>query len=435
MDLITEHIKRHRSGGKNGLYSVCSSHPLVIEAAMRHCDRVESNILIIEATCNQVNQDGGYTGMTPENFVDFVAEIASRVGFNLGKLVLGGDHLGPNPWRNLDASEAMAKAGAMVREYVSAGFQKIHIDCTMACADDKLPLTDELIASRAAQLTKISESAAREKKPLYVIGSEVPVPGGAHEALDSLAPTSVQSAKYTINEHKRIFAKNDLGGALERVIALVVQPGVEFDNSQVFDFCQGKARDLSNLIIDYENMVYEAHSTDYQTRKSLSELVDGHFAILKVGPGLTFALREALWALDAVEREWISPEKRSNFKEATIEFMVQNPKYWQGYYKAEPIKLRLELQYSLSDRIRYYWPEKHIQNLQAKLFKNLDQDPPPFGLLSQYLSLALARLREQSLAINSKNLVLAHIMAVLDNYFQACNQKDKTKIGGKYECR
>jgi tagatose-1,6-bisphosphate aldolase non-catalytic subunit AgaZ/GatZ len=35
--------------------------------------------VLIEATCNQVNQDGGYTGMTPADFRRFVEDIAARV--------------------------------------------------------------------------------------------------------------------------------------------------------------------------------------------------------------------------------------------------------------------------------------------------------------------------------------------------------------------
>ena len=66
--------------------------------------------MLIEATCNQVNQDGGYTGMTPADFRAFVEGIADRVGFARERLILGGDHLGPNPWRSLPAAEALDRA-------------------------------------------------------------------------------------------------------------------------------------------------------------------------------------------------------------------------------------------------------------------------------------------------------------------------------------
>ena len=78
-----------------GITSVCSAHPLVIEAALRR-GVIEDAAVLIEATCNQVNQEGGYTGMTPSGFRRFVEEIAEQVGFDGRRLIFGGDHLGPN---------------------------------------------------------------------------------------------------------------------------------------------------------------------------------------------------------------------------------------------------------------------------------------------------------------------------------------------------
>ena len=93
--------------GAAGVTSVCTAHPLVIEAALSHGLRTGQRVLI-EATCNQVNQDGGYTGMTPADFRGFVEGIATEVGFDPARIILGGDHLGPNPWKHLPPEEAMA---------------------------------------------------------------------------------------------------------------------------------------------------------------------------------------------------------------------------------------------------------------------------------------------------------------------------------------
>ncbi len=70
--------------GPRGIPSICSAHPLVIEAAMLRAHREKAPVLI-EATCNQVNQDGGYTGMTPEDFTRFVGAIADRIEFPPGE--------------------------------------------------------------------------------------------------------------------------------------------------------------------------------------------------------------------------------------------------------------------------------------------------------------------------------------------------------------
>uniref|UniRef100_UPI002027EB42 class II D-tagatose-bisphosphate aldolase non-catalytic subunit n=1 Tax=Shigella flexneri TaxID=623 RepID=UPI002027EB42 len=55
-------IARHKAGEHIGICSVCSAHPLVIEAALAF-DRNSTRKVLIEATSNQVNQFGGYTGM------------------------------------------------------------------------------------------------------------------------------------------------------------------------------------------------------------------------------------------------------------------------------------------------------------------------------------------------------------------------------------
>ena len=85
--------------------------------------------------------------------------IAEQVGFDAARIVLGGDHLGPNPWTSLDADAAMAKAEVMVGAYVAAGFRKIHLDCSMSCAGDPTPLPEAEIVRRAVRLARAAEAA------------------------------------------------------------------------------------------------------------------------------------------------------------------------------------------------------------------------------------------------------------------------------------
>src|SRR5207248_7234747 len=119
-------------------------------------------------------------GLTPAGFVDLVHGIAERVSFPRSEIVLGGDHLGPSPWRRLPSEEALAKAEAMVAAYVEAGFAKIHLDTSMGCRDEPDYVPGELAAERAARLAVVAERARAEKTASirYVIGTEVPAPGG-----------------------------------------------------------------------------------------------------------------------------------------------------------------------------------------------------------------------------------------------------------------
>ena len=423
MKAMLDLVARHKSGQACGVYSVCSAHPLVIEAACVHALEAGVEVLLIEATCNQVNQDGGYTGMTPETFRDFVAAIARKVGLPWERVLLGGDHLGPNPWTSLDADAAMAKAEVLTEQYVAAGFRKIHADCSMSCADDPTPLLEETIARRAARLINIAEETQRRvggEPCVYVIGTEVPVPGGAAEDLPELEVTTPEAAIATIEAHRTIFAAEGLSDAWPRVIAVVVQPGVEFDHHKVIDYDRSKAVRLSGALDALPNLVFEAHSTDYQTPGALKALVEDHFAILKVGPGVTFALREALWALDAIEREWVGEDRASGLRRIAIERMQADPRSWSKYYQATGADLFFDLQYSLSDRIRYYWPDPQITAAQERLFANLTASPPPMALISQYLPQASAALRDAAVWPDPARLVIAHIGVTLETYRAAC---------------
>jgi D-tagatose-1,6-bisphosphate aldolase subunit GatZ/KbaZ len=421
MKPLLDLVDRHKRGQPVGAWSLCSAHPLVIEAAM-HEVNAGGGPLLIEATCNQVNQFGGYTGMTPERFRGFVHEIAERVAFPPDRLWLGGDHLGPNPWREEPAQVAMERSDTLVSQYVAAGFRKIHLDCSMACADDPVPLPEDLIAARAARLCSVAELAWHESggdAPVYVLGTEVPTPGGATEELNGLEVTRPESVEATIGTHRRAFAEAGLSTAWSRVIALVVQPGVEFDHHKVVDYEPGKARALSAFIERDPQLVFEAHSTDYQAPEGLQALVRDHFAILKVGPAATFALREALWALAAIEQELPGLRRRSGLRDVVLGVMRADPRYWLGHYRdrnTEP----LDLAYSLSDRIRYYWPHPDVQRAFTMLLDNLRGRPLPMTLVSQYLPRQYEAIRAGRLDGSVDALLLEGVAKALRPYVRAC---------------
>ncbi|MRX10489.1 D-tagatose-bisphosphate aldolase, class II, non-catalytic subunit [Pseudoduganella sp. FT25W] len=422
MDYLLNLVQRHKAGEPVGIHSVCSAHPLVIEAAMESA-AARGLPVLIESTSNQVNQDGGYTGMTPAAFRDFVFGIADRSGMARERILLGGDHLGPNAWQDQPANDAMARAEVLIGQYVTAGFRKIHLDCSMSCAGDPVPLPDAVVAERAARLCVVAENAWRTaggEAPVYVVGTEVPVPGGAHEDLEELSVTTPEAAAQTIKVHRQAFAAAGLEAVWPRVIGLVVQPGVEFDHHKVIDYKPERAVALSRLIEGEPTMVYEAHSTDYQTPSSLAALVAGHFAILKVGPGLTFALRETLWALADIEEQMIGIGKESDFKNTVLEVMRAEPEYWRKYYVGDPQRARFDQQYSLSDRIRYYWPHPDIQAAQARLIENLEREAPPLTLLSQYLPSQYEAVREGRVRNLPADLLKEGVAKVLRQYMDAC---------------
>jgi D-tagatose-1,6-bisphosphate aldolase subunit GatZ/KbaZ len=419
---MKEIISRHKAGERLGICSVCSAHPLVIEAALRF-DLYTQEKVLIEATSNQVNQYGGYTGMTPADFRDFVFNIAAGVGFPRERIILGGDHLGPNCWQNENAADAMEKSVELIRAYVAAGFSKIHLDASMSCADDPVALDPTVVASRAARLCAAAEATAtpEQKRQLtYVIGTEVPVPGGEASSIGSVHVTRARDAAATLETHQAAFRAAGLEDAMQRVIALVVQPGVEFDHTQIIHYQPQAARELSDWIAATP-LVYEAHSTDYQTREAYRALVEDHFAILKVGPALTFALREAIFALAQMENALVPPERRSHVLEVIDEVMLDEPGYWKKYYRPTWSQSMVDIHFSLSDRIRYYWPHPRIRLSVEKLIAGLGEITLPLGLISQYMPVQFERLSRNELNATPHALILDRIQDVLRAYRYGCS--------------
>ncbi|MDH6195367.1 D-tagatose-1,6-bisphosphate aldolase subunit GatZ/KbaZ [Mycobacterium frederiksbergense] len=419
---LADIIGRHKAGEPVGIYSVCSAHPTVVQAAFVQAAADDSQVLI-EATSNQVDQFGGYTGLNPAQFRDLLFGIADECGFDRDRIILGGDHLGPNRWQHQPADQAMANAEVLVASYVEAGYSKIHLDCSMSCADDPAVLSDEVVADRSARLLAVAEGAARRigtDGPLYVIGTEVPVPGGAHETLSHLDPTPPDRARRTIDAHRKAFAARALEHVWPRIIALVVQPGVEFDHLRVVDYQRSATTELRHVLDSEPNLVFEAHSTDYQRPAQLRELVEDHWAILKVGPGLTFAMREALFALARIETELIPAPSRSHLIEVVERRMLTEPAHWRGYYEGDPITQRTARRYSYSDRLRYYWAEPEIDAARRQLLANLDQVGIPLPLISQFLPGQYDRIRARLLQPTAQALVIDRVRDALRPYARAC---------------
>lgn len=376
-----------RAGRPYGIASVCSAHPTVLRAALRRAAKGERPVLI-EATCNQVNQFGGYTGMTPADFIAFAEAIAAEEGVARDKIIFGGDHLGPNPWRREQASAALEKAAGMVEAYVAAGFTKIHLDASMGCAGEPAALDDRTVAERAAALCAVAEETARRGNlpaPVYILGTEVPVPGGADHALVTVEPTAPDAARETIAVHRAAFGKAGLSDAFARVIAFVVQPGVEFGSDNVVAYDPPRAAALSAQLDEEPALVFEAHSTDYQAEEALAALVGDGFPILKVGPGLTFAYREALYALDLVASDIVPGYGDRPLARAMEALMVDVPGSWSGYYHGDETALRIQRHFSYSDRIRYYWTRPEAEAAVAALLSALSGVRIPETVLHQYL--------------------------------------------------
>ena len=428
-------LVRGRAGGEaRGIYSACTASPLVIEAVCRRA-AINDTYALIEATANQVNQFGGYSGLRPDDYAALVHGISERCGLRADLLILGGDHLGPLVWKSEPEGEAMGKAGTLIEAFIRAGFTKIHVDTSMRLSGDSMdePLTDAVIAARAADL--ISRAAGGNEDVAYVIGSEVPVPGGAQET-EGVAVTTPEAYETTVNAFRDAFLMGKIGHLWQSVAAVVVQPGVEFSDDSVHEYDGEKAAGLFGAARRNPDMTLEAHSTDYQTRKCLRAMVDDGAGILKVGPALTFALREGLFALEHIERALASrlPGALSGFSGALERAMAANPGNWSKYYHGDDESLAFKRFYSYSDRCRYYLSDASVGESLDRLLRNLSAVNLPLSLVSQYLPAQYAAVREGRLDAAPKDLLLDKVGGVIDDYLYAtrAGPSDNQIIGPRH---
>ncbi len=423
-------VKEHKKGRSIGIPSICSANDYVIKAALRFAAEKNTSVLI-ESTSNQVDQFGGYTGLTPEDFKSNVYQLAREVNFPSENIILGGDHLGPNVWQSEDSESALKKAEDQITAYLKAGYTKIHLDTSMKCADDgnfDEPLETEKVAERAARLCKVAEKTFQEnsngEQPVYIIGSDVPPPGGAKLGHNQIKITTPEEVQKTIDLTKEKFEKEGLQDAWQRVIAVVVQPGVEFSDEEVFEYKHDKAENLINKIREFDNIVYEAHSTDYQLKTDLKQMVKDHFVILKVGPWLTYAMREAIFILAIIEEELLAKKKEfiiSNLIQILDAAMIDSPKYWQKYFKGSESDIYLARKYSYSDRIRYYWTNENVKRSLQVLIENLKKIRIPNTLLSNYLPEEYEAIRLGKITNDPEEFIYRRIRKVLKIYHYATN--------------
>ncbi len=421
-------LLEQRKTNKNiGIPSYCTANDLVIKALLKRAAETKKPLLI-EATANQVNQFGGYTGMKPADFANFVYNLAAEMGCDKELVILGGDHLGPLTWKNLPEAEAMEHSKRLVYEYVKAGFTKIHLDTSMKLANDDVNamLSTKTIAERGAILYKECERAFAEinngekPHPVFVIGSEVPIPGGATEAEEGIEVTKVADFTDTVSTYKEVFKSHGFADAFEHIVGVVVQPGVEFGDSQVFLYDRAAATELTGSISGYENLIFEGHSTDYQTKECLKEMVLDNIAILKVGPAMTYRFREALFTLSYIESELVPSDKCANFPEVLERAMLKNPENWEKHYHGSKLELELARKYSYSDRARYYLTDPEVKAAINKLIANLSMVVIPMNILHQFMPLSYEKIMRKQLKNNVTELIYDAVLEMADDYEYAC---------------
>jgi len=361
-----ETIIYNKLEGASAFVCICSSHQSIVEAAIRKISRDRLSNVIIEATGNQVNQFGGYSGLTPFEYKQSINSIAESFGMSRDCIFLGGDHLGPLPWKMEPANSAMRKARTLVRDFAAAGFQKLHIDTSVACADDIGGISQEEIIRRAVDLIEVAESAFVDTPPSYIIGTEVPKAGGV-KSEKIRAPTNPKLIHKNYIAHVAALREKGLNRAANSILAAVAYTGVEFSTNTLIRSEQFSQR---HSFFDDYGYGLEAHSTDYQSEQTLNKLVKSGYKFLKVGPELTFVLRSVLFTLETLERTVVPIHLRSNLEKTLRSVMKTNPAYWHAHHSRDS-DMEMVL-YSMLDRSRYYWNDERVQKALKVLRRNIN---------------------------------------------------------------
>jgi D-tagatose-1,6-bisphosphate aldolase subunit GatZ/KbaZ len=432
LTMLDDILQANRRGACKGVYAACTVNRFAIQAALGQARRDRWPVLI-EATAQQVNPEGGYSGLTPAAFAVMVRREAALIGLDQGAVILGGDHAGPHPWSAGTAIRAMAKARALVQALVGGGFAKLHLDATAPCRGDPrethggLPMG--LIVARTVDLMDAAEKAARRARcrpPIYVLGSEVPLPGGgAAGGRERVSPP--EEIEAFVAAVRAAMQKRGLAHVRSRVAAIVARTGADFSSRSVQPFDAGRAAPLVTLIDTLPDLVYEAHSTDYQTPQALGDMVASRMAILKVGPWLTYAFREAAFALARIEGQTLAARRGvqpSRLVEAMEAAMLADPQHWRRHYRGSAEEKQWLRIHGLSDRIRYYWHYPGPQAAFRRLVANLRRYPPPAPLLAEHLPAVYAHVADGRLAPEPEALIRHQIGAVIAHYAEACGARD-----------
>jgi len=414
-DLARRIAARNHAGEPVALCSVCTAHEEVLAICLETGAR-RGQPLAVEATSNQVNHQGGYTGLSPAEFAGRARRMADAAGC---EIVLGGDHLGPQAWRKGPAEAAMAEAETMVAAYVRAGFTKIHLDCSEGCAGEPAQLPDAVTADRSARLAKVARDAAPDPGALiFVVGTEVPPPGGARlDEAGDIPATTPEAARATLDAHRAAFEEAGAADLVPLIAGLVVQPGVEFSPMAIHHLPMDRDPGLRAALAGWEGVTLEAHSTDYQHGQAYRRLAELGFGFHKVGPALTFAWRQGVYGLDILRGlAGLAPEEDT--VPGVMEWlMMTDPGHWAGHYHGSPRAQRFARHFGLADRIRYYWPQPAARKSVDRLFRDLDGVELPAPMLAQVFDAQTLARAETFDGPQARRLVAAEVARALDPYF------------------
>ena len=219
-------MKINKAIKNKALPSFCTSNIEVIKTILFFCN-IKKLPCLIECTSNQVNQNGGYTNKTPKMFIKEILNISKKTKFDSKKLYLGGDHLGPLPWKKENTKTAIKNSISLINQFLKYNFCKIHIDTSIKCRDDKY-INSEIIFNRTNKILNDFNIKKKIKNKFLVIGTEVPLSGSGDN--NKIVKTSKKQIVSEVTKFKEILKKLNLKSNL---FGLVIEPGMKYKHFSI----------------------------------------------------------------------------------------------------------------------------------------------------------------------------------------------------------
>ena len=377
------------------LLAVCPNSPAVIKAAFRAAKRNNAPILFA-ATLNQVDGDGGYTGMTQFDFVR-VLDVEAKRNHYTGDYIACIDHGGP--WlKDIQTLEmwpyerAMAAVKKSEEDAIAAGYGMIHVDPTV---DRFLPKGEiikiETVAARTIEIITHLEKF-RKERGLPRVSYEV----GTEEVHGGLADESVFRKFLTLLKEGL-----EANGCADAWPCFVVgKVGTDLHTTY---FDPVVARKLTAIVREYGSYIKGHYTDDVENPEEYPVCGMG---AANVGPEFTMAEYEALEELEAVENQ-LYDEGRVAMHSHMIETLKQlvlasgRWKKWvhgnespDDFESITPDRQRWLIETSA----RYIWQKPEAVAARAMLYDNLSLN-----------------------GIDAEGIVLSRIERDIDKYYNAFN--------------
>ena len=343
-----------RSGSAHyTLLAVCPTSDAVLRAALSAASEAQAPLLLA-ATRNQVDVDGGYTRWTPAAFTERVCMLCGEMA-DPPPVLCCLDHGGPwckDAERRANASWTTALEGtqATLRAALQAGYRYAHIDTTIDPHHDGPPPVS-LMVERAVTLIEWTEAhrTAQGYPPVtYEVGVEEEAPGEWENHLKRLQEFLDQLHAALRPAHYPAFVVSDVGTSFA-----------------TGDFHEEKARRVVAQAQAHGALV-KSHYSDFVT--PLDGFARAGIGGANIGPGLSAVEYDALCELEALSGRL---NRTPHWHDALRDALVESER-WRKWVDAKDASFSdlpaSTQQMLLSTGSRYVWAHPDVQAARSDLY-------------------------------------------------------------------